>query len=313
MVKRILIVDNNLTNSDWTKANVFDFPSVKNLADFEEAMMIPSEPVARRTKLASYAGLAWFPVAPDDIRHAIIEAARQQDLVKMLMSKGLSALKKFNPHHDELGRFATGDSTSKQLDLLSAQQVPLATSEDRAILRKYSEFGSREVNHDLRGQKTLAQLQVGDGPNFPRKDAVVFVEAFDRVATETTDEMTVFRGLKAKAERVFTVGETFTDKGFQSTSASEEIAKGFAQHTIYDLSTIIKIRVPKGTKVLAMDNFANRGKPTDEDFYYEKEVVLQRNTTFRVVKVINNDYKFVNADGENVVLKGVIVEVEVVG
>jgi len=94
MVKRILIVDNNLSNSDWTKANAFDFPSVKNLADFEEAMMIPSEPLARRTKLASYAGMVWFPVAPDDIRHAIIEAARQQDLVKMLKSKGLPALEK---------------------------------------------------------------------------------------------------------------------------------------------------------------------------------------------------------------------------
>ena len=91
---KTIIVDNNLTNADWTKANAFDFPSVKNLADFEKAMMIPSDPVARRTKLASYAGMAWFPVAPDDIRHAIIEAARQQDLVKMLKSKGLPALEK---------------------------------------------------------------------------------------------------------------------------------------------------------------------------------------------------------------------------
>jgi len=87
-------MDNSLRNSDWVKASSFDFPSVKNLADFERAMLIPSEPLARRTKLASYAGMAWFPVAPDDIRHAIIEAARQQDLVKMLKSKGLSALEK---------------------------------------------------------------------------------------------------------------------------------------------------------------------------------------------------------------------------
>lgn len=93
MIQKISI-DSALKNQDWIKANAFDFPSVKNLADFERAMFIPSEPLARRTKLASYAGMAWFPVAPDDIRHAIIEAARQQDLVKMLKSKGLPALEK---------------------------------------------------------------------------------------------------------------------------------------------------------------------------------------------------------------------------
>jgi aerobic-type carbon monoxide dehydrogenase small subunit (CoxS/CutS family) len=33
---RTVILDNNITNSDWTKANAFDFPEIETVEEFEQ-------------------------------------------------------------------------------------------------------------------------------------------------------------------------------------------------------------------------------------------------------------------------------------
>ena len=99
MVNRILIVDNSISNSDWTKANAFDFPSIKSLADFEEQMMIPSEPKARQKKLASYADKMWLKSAPKDIYEAIMSASKKRTLVDLVKAS-------FGGDRSEAGRYA---------------------------------------------------------------------------------------------------------------------------------------------------------------------------------------------------------------
>jgi len=99
MAKRILIVDNSISNSDWTKANAFDFPSIKSLADFEEQMMIPSEPKARQKKLASYADKMWLKSAPKDIYEAIMSASKKRTLVDLVKAS-------FGGDRSEAGRYA---------------------------------------------------------------------------------------------------------------------------------------------------------------------------------------------------------------
>jgi len=62
-------LDNSITNSDWTKARVFDFPTIKTLDDFMRAVGdIP---------LSTFADLPWVQVAPPEIRDAILESVEK--------------------------------------------------------------------------------------------------------------------------------------------------------------------------------------------------------------------------------------------
>jgi len=67
MTKRVLIVDNDITNSDWVKANAFDFPGVKTVEDFERALDVPVSEPARTRRLQALAQLPWARVTPEPI------------------------------------------------------------------------------------------------------------------------------------------------------------------------------------------------------------------------------------------------------
>ena len=67
MARRFLLVDNDITNSDWVKANAFDFPGVKTVEDFERALDVPVSEPARTTRLQALAQLPWAKVTPKPI------------------------------------------------------------------------------------------------------------------------------------------------------------------------------------------------------------------------------------------------------
>ena len=67
MAKRVLLVDDNITNSDWVKANAFDFPGVKTVEDFERALDVPVSEPARTRRLQALAQLPWAKVTPEPI------------------------------------------------------------------------------------------------------------------------------------------------------------------------------------------------------------------------------------------------------
>jgi GNAT superfamily N-acetyltransferase len=95
---RTVIIDNNITNSDWTKANAFDFPDVKTVEDFENSFNIPKEEPARSEKLARLAVLPWVRVAPAPVRE-LLEGFQKQSLVKLLKAS-------FGGDRSEAGRYA---------------------------------------------------------------------------------------------------------------------------------------------------------------------------------------------------------------
>lgn len=78
----VLNIDNNIRNSDWTK-RTFDFPGVVTLQQFIHALGLPDEPGELRVALAKFNGLPWVEVAPDEIREAIVTAARVQGVPVM--------------------------------------------------------------------------------------------------------------------------------------------------------------------------------------------------------------------------------------
>ena len=98
MVNRILFVDNSISNSDWTKANAFDFPDLKTVEDFEQQFNIPSEEPARSERLARLAVLPWVRVAPAPVRE-LLEGFMKQSLVKLLKAS-------FGNDRSEAGRYA---------------------------------------------------------------------------------------------------------------------------------------------------------------------------------------------------------------
>jgi hypothetical protein len=95
---RTVILDNNITNSDWTKANAFDFPDVKTVEDFENLFNIPKKEPARSEKLARLAVLPWVRVAPAPVRE-LLEGFQKQSLVKLLKAS-------FGGDRSEAGRYA---------------------------------------------------------------------------------------------------------------------------------------------------------------------------------------------------------------
>lgn len=67
-------IDDGIENSDWIKANAFDFPGVQTAKDFERRFNIPSEEPARSRRLSELASLPWAKVAPTAIRKLLLTA-----------------------------------------------------------------------------------------------------------------------------------------------------------------------------------------------------------------------------------------------
>ena len=86
MAKRVLLVDDNITNSDWVKANAFDFPGVETVEDFERVLDVPVSEPARTMRLEALAKLPWAKVTPEPIYELLFPYATANksliDLIK---------------------------------------------------------------------------------------------------------------------------------------------------------------------------------------------------------------------------------------
>ena len=157
MIERILVVDNSIRNSDWTKANAFDFPSIKSLADFEEQMMVPSEPVARQKELASYADKMWLNKAPQDIHDAITSAYNLERILEKTSFGGdRSAAGRYAANMRWQGHVQDADTTlqivyndgmSDEMTSQERQLHELAVKTDTEIARL------QEIGAGLRGKQ----------------------------------------------------------------------------------------------------------------------------------------------------------------
>jgi len=60
---------------DWIKTRSFDFPFVRNLADFIREFHLSADPVKQVKELSRFAPFQWINAAPADVREAILSAA----------------------------------------------------------------------------------------------------------------------------------------------------------------------------------------------------------------------------------------------
>lgn len=190
---------------------------------------------------------------------------------------------KYNRNHDAKGRFAPGGGgggggSGDLNELASVSELDsewenveanLTENEDYAI-DQYSSDGYEGLQSSLRHGESLTseEKKIADG-----MDSVIG-------KTITTQPIALFR----KADDLgINVGDTFVDHGFVSTTTRYGIARDF-EGVATTNAIVYSIRVPAGTKILPLNGGSNWPE--------EREIVLPRNTKFRVVE----------RDGPNVLL-----------
>ena len=136
------------------------------------------------------------------------------------------------------------------------------------ILQSLEDYQSDIANI---GYKSINGFLRGTIKNAKAKEAAVLMQkSFEQSATPLPTDAIVYRGLKI--EKPLEVGQTFSDKGFTSTSSKSSIASRFARMKgSKGKKAVLKILAPKGTKVIAA-------------MRYENEIIFNTKTKFRVVK-----------------------------
>ena len=83
--KNVLMVDDNMDNSDWVKANAFDFPGVITVEDFERQFDVPLVEPARSERLAKLRTYPWAQATPQPIYDLLFgDAFRKMSLVDLI-------------------------------------------------------------------------------------------------------------------------------------------------------------------------------------------------------------------------------------
>lgn len=194
---------------------------------------------------------------------------------------------KYNPHHDEQGRFTTGDGGGASA--LAGTAGEIYDGEEIASLGRYSVSGYRDLNHSLRHSDyqpddpgAVAQMKSGLDSAFAKAPA-------------STRDMELYRGISKKAAARLEqagVGARFTDKGYVSTSRNVNEAELFS----IPGGAQVHIYVPKGTKMIDMESYSNQPD--------EREMLLPRNSAFEITGTETNasgdrviNVKLVKANG----------------
>lgn len=158
---------------------------------------------------------------------------------------------------DEVSEFSYGtDITTEQKTLNPTEMAALSTyvsPQFEAINAALRRGETSAVTGHLDAAISKSRL---DSPSFVRRG----VMRFPQVAT----------------------GDTFTDAGYVSTTKSFEKAMDFASREVNQPGCLMHIKVPAGHPALDVDG--NVIKPEDEG-----EILLGRNTTFRVTHVEVDD------------------------
>lgn len=150
---------------------------------------------------------------------------------------------------------------------------------DGANIEYYTSSGYEEINEYLRkGGKRLSADE--------KSEIKEYVRSMDKALnkTETPREMVTYRGISGEATEQFVnlkKGETFTDKGFISTTTDEQqMPLSFEGPAV-----VLEITTPQGNKMLSVPRYfegVSGAFGPSQDILGEGEHILPRGTTFRV-------------------------------
>jgi hypothetical protein len=156
------------------------------------------------------------------------------------------------------------------------------TEKEVVAMAEYIQDGYYSTNQWLRKGDFLPP---GDRKTLQRsqpKKIELLDSVFEKVIPSQSEQV-VYRGVSGdlvKELRSLSVGSTFVDKGYVSTSGMIEIAQDFTQiGNPISGTAVLSITIPKGTKVVSVPKLF-KGNPRAAD---ELERILPRGTKFEVV------------------------------
>lgn len=178
---------------------------------------------------------------------------------------------------DELGRFGSGGGESSSET--GGKEYPTAATaapHEVAAVENYAGSGFQTINESLRSGDNIDQSTANE---IATLDAVI---ASAPPLEENTELYRIVSGDIAETIMTLNAGDTFTDKGFASTSTSARFAESRYRVTSNkeDKVATIRISAPAGTSALDV----NRYMPNNE-YKHEREMLLPRGTTFEVDRV----------------------------
>lgn len=188
---------------------------------------------------------------------------------------------------DGEGSYAERLESSRQFGLKASSNLKGASVDQKAALRKYQEPTFKGINNGLRKGKV---------PKSAEKTVKHLDQVFKDKKNAWPEDSTVYRGLgfldvdhllKAKP------GSIIQEKGYTSTSFVPERAKQYG-------SAKVKIRVPKGAKAIYPDAANEKGRS------FDSEVLLNRDSRFRVVSVKPGPKAHMPGDGAEVELELIV-------
>jgi hypothetical protein len=191
---------------------------------------------------------------------------------------GLKPLIKFNPNHDEVGRFASGTAgTSGASNLKDAYDGFTMSGDETSSLNKYLGNGYKDMNGMLRQTGTDQHMSESTKLDIETMDSLI--ERAPIVESETP----IFRVFNAYNITHLKPGETYEDKGFMSTTLADISAKkgkSVRQH-IGDIDPTMDVvgRIkPNGHYSGLSVNHADKDLAA---FPQEKEFILPRGTQLK--------------------------------
>lgn len=122
----------------------------------------------------------------------------------------------------------------------------------------------KTVNPRLRAGKSVSSDD--------KEDLAIMDKAFAKASL--SQAVTVYRGLAPEIASKLTVGSSFKDGGFTSTSTDKDIGRMYT-NIGGGGSALMEIRVPKGAKAISVKSASQ--------FTKENEILLNRGSSFRVV------------------------------
>jgi len=202
-------------------------------------------------------------------------------MAKVLYANGMvqflnlgSAVKKYNPNHDERGRFAEGPGGGD--DELGSMALGGEARNITATTRKVDALRQEMGANDMPPQQRRAlDMYTQDSADFNRPGfgpvASTETKALDDLVDSHTlpRDMTVYRrvGWHRTNEILNHAGDAFSDPGFMSTTADKS--------KIDKPGSYIEIQVPKGSKAFPLGSLSN--------FPEEAEILFPRNSRLQII------------------------------
>jgi len=180
-------------------------------------------------------------------------------------------------------KYANSTQKNMRAEQASTAGFDALSDTERSAVEQYTHEGFTKINKSQRG-----------APPPPLKGASLEkshkqADAIDGVIQRTpplSAPIVVERGVSAKALGVSKssdieglVGGEFVDAGIVSTTLSSKVSTKFAQGK-NDVTMVIN--VPKGSKAYAVPDELEQFNPFNPDTMFEREVLLPRNTKFKI-------------------------------